>query len=121
MYRMLKIPLVLASLLMALMTLVASPALARHIAAHQCGVQSSSFARICRPSAHTSCLGAVKRGVPGFTIRLCERRKSACSRCLADIQKCISRIGHWPRVTHSCEKCKERFDRCMKWRYPQKP
>lgn len=98
-----------------------APAEAKHIASHQCGVTSGSYARICRPGAHTSCLGAVKRGVKGFTLKLCEKRKAACSTCLANIHTCISRIGHWPKVTHTCGKCKARFDGCIKRRYPQKP
>lgn len=92
---------------------------AAHVASHQCGVQSSSFARTCRPGAHTSCLGAVERGVAGFTRDLCEKRKAACSKCLADIHACIARIGHWPKLTHTCDKCKARFDSCYAKRYPQ--
>lgn len=93
---------------------------AGHTAPHQCGVKSSSFARICRPSAHVSCMGAVSRGVAGFTKKFCDRRKAACSSCLANINTCISRIGHWPKLTHTCDKCKARFDTCIKRRYPQK-
>lgn len=96
------------------------PVEAAHTAPHQCGVKSSSFARICRPSAHVSCMGAVKRGVAGFTKKFCEQRKAACSTCLKNINTCISRIGHWPKLTHTCDKCKARFDTCIKRRYPQK-
>lgn len=96
-----------------------APATAAHVAPHQCGVQSSSFARTCRPSAHASCLRAVERGVAGFTTALCEKRKAACTKCLADIHTCIGRIGHWPRVTHSCDKCKARFNRCYSRNYPK--
>ena len=92
---------------------------AAHIAAHQCGVTSSSFARTCRPSAHTSCLGAVERGVTGFTKDLCDRRKAACSTCLADVHTCIARIGHWPKLTHTCAKCTARFENCYAKRYPK--
>lgn len=95
------------------------PVEAAHTASHQCGVQSSSFARTCRPSAHTSCLGAVARGVAGFTKDICEKRKAACSKCLADIHTCISRIGHWPKLTHTCDKCKARFNSCYDKRYPK--
>ena len=98
-----------------------APAEAKHIASHQCGVTSGSYARICRPGAHTSCLGAVKRGVKGVTVKLCAKRKAACSTCLANIHTCISRIGHWPKATHTCDKCKARFDGCIKRRYPAKP
>ncbi|MCB1505027.1 MAG: hypothetical protein KDJ47_08635 [Hyphomicrobiaceae bacterium] len=98
-----------------------APAEAKHIAPHQCGVSSGTFARICRPSAYPSCMRAVKRGVAGFSVKLCERRKAACSTCLANIFRCISRIGHWPKLTHSCDSCKARFDRCIKRRYPPIP
>lgn len=112
---------VLLALLLGAVALPSSPATARHVAAHQCGVTSGSFARICRPNAYSTCMRAVKRGVAGFTEKLCNDRKAACSRCLGDIHKCISRIGHWPKLTHSCDSCKARFDRCIKRRYPQKP
>lgn len=104
----------LASALFGVSTLEAA-----HVASHQCGVQSSSFARTCRPGAHASCLRAVERGVKGFTTQLCERRKSACSKCLGDIHACISRIGHWPKLTHSCESCKARFNTCYWLHYPK--
>jgi hypothetical protein len=102
-------------------SLLIGAARAAHVASHQCGVTSSTFARICRPSAHASCLRAVKRGVAGFTEKVCADRKAACSTCLSRIHTCISRIGHWPVWTHSCDRCKARFDRCLKRRYPQTP
>lgn len=92
---------------------------AAHTASHQCGVQSSSFARTCRPGAHASCLGAVARGVAGFTKEICDKRNAACSKCLADVHTCISRIGHWPKLTHTCDKCKARFNSCYETRYPK--
>lgn len=97
----------------------AGPVTAGHVASNQCGVQSSSFARTCRPGAHKSCLGAVARGVAGFTADLCERRKAACSKCLGDIHVCISRIGHWPALTHTCDTCKTRFKLCYEALYPK--
>jgi hypothetical protein len=114
--------LTLAGLLLAagLFTMVATPrASAVHVAGHQCGVQSSSFARTCRPGAHATCLRAVARGVKGFTKGLCDKRQAACSKCLGDIRTCISRIGHWPKLTHTCEKCRKRFDACYDSRYPK--
>ncbi len=92
---------------------------AGHTAPHQCGVQSSSFARTCRPGAFASCLGAMKRGVAGFTLELCEKQKSACGKCLAEIRTCISRIGHWPELTHNCDACRSRFDICYGIHYPK--
>lgn len=92
---------------------------AAHTAPHQCGVKSSSFARICRPGANASCLGAVERGVKGFTRAICDQRREACSKCLNDVQVCVSRIGHWPKLTHTCEKCTKRFDTCIEKRYPK--
>lgn len=92
---------------------------AGHVAANQCGVQSSNFARTCRPGAHTSCLGAVERGVKGFSKEICEKRKAACGKCLAEIHTCIGRVGHWPKLTHTCQKCKARFDRCYARNYPK--
>lgn len=120
MSRVIRVLLVLTSLALGLFVAGAPTASAKHIASHQCGVKSSSFARICRPSAYVSCMGAVKRGVAGFSARLCEQRKSACSRCLSNIHACISRIGHWPKLTHNCDRCKARFDTCMKRLYPEK-
>lgn len=116
---------IIAGLLLSFVTWLAAgvsgvpPAAATHVASHQCGVHSSSFARTCRPSAHTSCLGAANRGVKGFTKELCEKRKAACTKCLGDIHACISRIGHWPALTHSCDKCKARFNTCYALWYPK--
>ncbi len=111
----------LLAMLFALAGWVAGPGTvdAAHVAAHQCGVKSASFARTCRPSAHTSCLGAVERGVAGFTKDLCEKRKAACSKCLADVHTCIARIGHWPKLSHTCDKCTARFNSCYAKRYPK--
>lgn len=92
---------------------------AGHVAPHQCGVQSSSFARTCRPQAHGTCLRAAERGVAGITKALCDQQKAACSRCLGEIRVCISRIGHWPALTHSCGACKARFDTCYAIYYPK--
>lgn len=85
---------------------------------HECGVKSSSFARTCHPSAHVRCFKAAERGVPGITKQKCEKRQAACRTCLGNINTCISRIGKWPKLTHTCEKCKARFDSCYAKRYP---
>ena len=58
-------------------------------------------------------------GSKGFTKDLCDRRKAACSTCLADVHTCIARIGHWPKLTHTCAKCTARFENCYAKRYPK--
>lgn len=94
----------------------AVPASADHTKPHQCGVKSASFARTCRPGAHSSCVGAVKRGVKGFTADLCAARKAACLKCLGEVQVCIGRIGHAASVT--CGTCTAQFDACYAKHYP---
>lgn len=89
-----------------------------HVAPYTCGVTSSKFARICRPSAQTSCKGAVTRGVKGFSSQFCAARHTACVSCLAMLKRCINRIGHGPRNEFSCDECTGKFSRCIGKRYP---
>jgi hypothetical protein len=91
---------------------------AAHVAPYRCGVTSSKFARICRPSAQTSCQSAVARGVPGFSKTFCAARHTACVSCLAMLRRCISRIGHAARADFSCGECTGKFSRCIGKRYP---
>lgn len=90
-----------------------------HVAPYTCGVSSSKFARICRPSAQTSCKGAVSRGVKGFSSQFCAARHTACVSCLAMLKRCINKIGHGPRNEYSCDECTGKFSRCIGKRYPQ--
>lgn len=91
----------------------------KHVAPHTCGVSSSKFARICRPGAHTSCMGAVSRNVKGFSPTFCTVRRTACTTCLTALKLCIKRIGHGPRNQFSCDECTGKFSRCIGKRYPQ--
>jgi len=92
---------------------------ARHVTPAECGVKSSSFARICRPSAYTSCLGAARRHVKGYSTPFCTQRQTACRSCLSQLRTCISRIGHAPRSEFSCDECSGKFSRCIGRRYPK--
>ena len=96
----------------------ASPVGAHHIQPHDCGLKSGSFARICRPSANTSCLSAAEREVAGYAQPFCEKRQKACSFCLALMMRCIGKIGHGPKSQYSCDECPAKFDRCIGRRYP---
>ncbi|MEQ1714851.1 MAG: hypothetical protein ABL907_02495 [Hyphomicrobium sp.] len=98
---------------------ISAPALANHISAHQCGVSSASYARICRPSAYTSCLRASARGVKGYTKTLCAGRQKVCRSCLGHLRQCIVRIGHAKRSEFSCDECSGKFSRCIGRRYPK--
>lgn len=104
--------------LIAFALVVVSAPVANAVEPHECGVKSSSFARTCHPSAHVRCFKAAERGVAGITKQKCEKRKAACSKCLGNLHACISRIGKWPKLTHTCDKCKARFNRCYALRYP---
>ena len=96
----------------------AGPVTAHHIQPHDCGLSSASFARICRPSANTSCLGAVERKVEGYSQPFCEKRQKACGLCLALMMRCIAHISHGPKSQYSCDECPAKFDRCIGKRYP---
>lgn len=109
---------VLATWLMAFAVVIITAAPATAVEPHECGVKSSSFARTCHPSAHVRCFKAAERGVAGITKQKCEKRKAACSTCLGNLHTCISRIGKWPKLTHTCDKCKARFGSCYARRYP---
>ena len=89
-----------------------------HVAPYRCGVTSSKFARICRPSANMSCKRAVESGVKGYSTSLCAARHTACVSCLSMLRRCISRIGHAPRTDFSCDECTGKFSRCIGKRYP---
>ena len=99
----------------------AVPVRAHHIQPSTCGLKSGSFARICRPSANTSCLSAVEREVAGYSQPFCEKRQKACSFCLALMMRCIGKIGHGPKSQYSCDECPAKFDRCIGKRYPVLP
>lgn len=92
---------------------------AHHVAPHQCGVKQASFARICRASAYSSCLSAVRRHVKGFSNLVCAERRTACRSCLDRLSACIGKIGHAKRMDFSCEECTGKFSRCIGKRYPQ--
>ena len=94
---------------------------AKHVAPHTCGVSSSKFARICRPGAYTSCIGAASRNVKGFSPTFCAARRTACTTCLTALKLCIKRIGHAARAQYSCDECTGKFSRCIGKRYPQVP
>ena len=89
----------------------------KHVQPHACGLNSGSFARICRPSANASCLSAVARDVKGYSQPFCEKRQTACSFCLKVMMRCIARIGHGPRNQFSCDECPAKFSRCIGKRY----
>lgn len=93
-----------------------SQSLIQPVVHERCGVSSGNFARTCRPGSYNQCMGAVKRGVAGFTAAICERRRAACSTCLEAMFACFKRIGHASRMT--CDSCKARFDKCYRthWR-----
>ena len=97
---------------------VFNPAEATHIKPNTCGLKSGSFARICRPSANTSCLGAVERNVKGYSQPFCEKRAKSCDFCLKLMFRCIERIGHGAKSQYSCDECPAKFSRCIGRRYP---
>lgn len=101
------------------MTTAGDIARVHHVSPHQCGVKQASFARICRPSAHTSCLRASSRGVKGFSNTLCAARQTACRSCLDQLRACIAKIGHAKRTEYSCDECTGKFSRCIGRRYPK--
>lgn len=108
----------LAACLLAISMVILSAAPAAAVEPHECGVKSASFARTCHPSAHVRCFKAAERGVAGVTKQKCEKRRDACRTCLGNLNTCIKRIGKWPKLTHTCDKCKARFSSCYDRRYP---
>jgi hypothetical protein len=103
----------------ACVSISAGPVSAEHIQPHQCGVKSSSYARICRPSAYVSCIRASAKGVKGYRAPFCARRQTACRSCLDKLRLCIRKIGHAKKSEFSCDECSGKFSRCIGKRYPK--